>query len=194
MGKDRILGMYISFGRGVRVLKIIAIEMKCRFSTLFLLVLIFFSCSKKPFDKLTAKEEAAKIIWKQDYKIVTFKKCLKYGLNNNSEIIHIIKLDRSTHQDFAYGVENYKFIDTLVMPIIANAKKDSAEYFDTHLYNFHPIEQKDLNGIPILKHCLEFYESDELDSVATVKINEMPILWMNLTRFQEYSKDKLRAK
>jgi len=148
----------------------------------FFIVIFLWSCNKKRIlsNEIISEIEQKRIdYWKKDYKIVTFNTCLGLGYKNE-HVRNLFKLDRSHHQDFAYGLNGYKYIDSLVQPIILAAKKDSIQHFNRYLKGMNKIEQAELNGLPLIKHCLEFYASERLDSIATSRVTEMEILWKKL--------------
>ncbi|MEL6987038.1 MAG: hypothetical protein AAGK97_04335, partial [Bacteroidota bacterium] len=132
-----------------------------------------------PISKLTPDQQYAFEYWVEDYKIVTFQRCLFNGYNRSETIRNLLKRDRSRHQDFAFGLPQYNYIDSLVQPIIQQAKADSIKFYKSHLEGRPTIEADDLNGIPLMKCCLEFYASEKLDSIAHARVNMMEQLWKN---------------
>jgi len=81
-------------------------------------------------------------------------------------------MNRGPHQDFQYGLTEYQFIDSLVKPLISNAKIDSAKYFQKTLKNMNKIEQEELNGLPIFKYCLDFCNSKEFEDILIRKARD----------------------
>jgi len=145
-----------------------------------LTLLFLLGCNQeKVVPKKTISESEQKRIdyWEKDYKIVAFQRCLFLGYNKNDQIRNLFKLDRSSHQNFAFGLNEYQYIDSLVQPIILMAKADSVQHFNRRLKGMNEIEQAELNGLPLIKYCLEFYESERLDSIANSRIKEIEILW-----------------
>jgi len=143
-------------------------------------LLFLVSCEE---EKVVPKEIISEIEqkriddWMKDYKIVTFQRCLFLGYDRNDQIRNLFKLDRSSHQNFAYGLNEYQYIDSLVQPIILRAKADSIQYFNNRLKGINEIEQAELNGLPLIKYCLEFYATERLDSIANSRVKEMKLLW-----------------
>ena len=39
------------------------------------------------------------------------------------------------------------------------------------------IERDELNGLPMIRYCLEYYTSDELDSISNKRVEQMKFLW-----------------
>jgi len=142
---------------------------------LTLILLLLLSC-KSNFPK-DNEEMLSKESWETDYKSVTFIRCIFLGLNKSEEIRNVLKMDRSTHQDFAYGLNEYKFIDSIVKPVIQQAKIDSANHYKKYLEGFNEIERDELNGLPIFRYCLDFCSSDEFKILATERVDQMEYLW-----------------
>jgi len=71
----------------------------------------------------------------------------------------------------------YQYIDSIVLPVVEAAKRDSIQFFERKLSQINEIEQSEMNGISIIKYCLEFYTSQDLDSIATFKSKELEHLW-----------------
>lgn len=147
----------------------------------YLILLTFFSCCTNKNESLkqlkSDNEIEAFYIWKQEYKNVTFQRCLYLGHNRSTEILNLLKIDRSTAQDFPFGLNQYKYIDTIVQPIIAKAKLDSTTHYNKFLKGMNQIEKDELNGLPMMKYCLEYYTSDELDSISNKRVEQMKRLW-----------------
>ena len=146
------------------------------------LVLLFisFSCadqSKINEVNFTKNEESNFNFWLKEYKNVTFQRCLYLGFNKSSEIKAFLELDYSTHQDFAFGLPQYQYIDSIVQPVILQAKKDSIKFHEEYLKARPEIELDNMNGLPMMKYCLEFYTSEELKNIAKDKVLEMDFLW-----------------
>lgn len=142
----------------------------------------FLSCNSNEANqpsRVPPKELSAFNMWEKEYKNVTFQRCLLLGFSKSDQIRNLMKLDNSTHQDFAFGLEQYKYIDSIVQPIIKRAKIDSIRNYKDNLDGMNVIEQNELNGLPLMKYCLEFYESDELNRIANQRINQMKFLWQD---------------
>ena len=155
--------------------------MRSIFKYLVLLTL-FSSCISKnnSSEQLKSeKESKAFDFWKQEYKNVTFHRCMFLGFNRSPEIRNLLKLDRSVAQDFPFGLNQYRYIDTIVQPIIKQAKQDSTKHYDKYLKGMNQVERDELNGLPMIKYCLEFYASDDLDSISNSRVNQMNSLWQS---------------
>lgn len=147
---------------------------------LLTLIAVISSCKKGNQTHMHEKnlhETTAINNWKQEYKNVTFQRCMFLGYNRSSEIRNLLNIDRSAAQDFPFGLDQYRYIDTIVQPTIRQAKQDSAKYYDKYLKGMNQVERDELNGLPMIKYCLEYYGSDELDSIANRRVNQMNSLW-----------------
>ncbi len=151
------------------------------FTPIFIFATLTMACAIKavdPVNQTTKDEEQIIQNWITEYKNVTFQHCLWLGYSKSDEILNLLKVDRSTHQDFAFGsIEQYRYIDSIVHPVILRAKMDSTTYYNKFLKGMNEIERDELNGLPMMKYCLAFYVSDELDSIATSRIKQMKYLW-----------------
>ncbi len=147
----------------------------------YLILLTFFSCCTSKSESLNQMKSDEEIEafddWKQEYKNVTFQRCLYLGHNRSTEILNFLKIDRSTAQDFPLGLNQYRYIDTIVQPIISRAKLDSITHYNKFLKGMNQIERDELNGLPMMKYCLEYYTSDELDSISNKRVDQMESLW-----------------
>ena len=102
------------------------------------------------------------------------------GFNRSTEILNLLKIDRSTAQDFPFGLDQYKYIDTIVQPVILQAKLDSTKHYNKFLKGMNEIERDELNGLPMIKYCLEYFKSDELDSISNNRVEQMKKLWKSM--------------
>jgi hypothetical protein len=126
---------------------------------------------------LTIDERDKVDFWITDYKNVVFQRCLFLGFSKSSEIRNLLKKDRSRHQDVAFELSQYKRIDSLVQPIIKQAKIDSINFYHQYLIGNDSIEIEEQNGLPMMKLCLAYYESNELQEIAEENVLLMPHLW-----------------
>ena len=150
---------------------------------LLILITVISSCKKGSQTNLHEKnlQEIMEFNnWKQEYKNVTFHRCMFLGFNRSSEIRNLLKIDRSVAQDFPFGLNQHRYIDTIVQPIIKQAKQDSSKHYDKFLKGMNQIETDELNGLPMIKYCLEYYISDELDSISNYRVNQMRSLWKSI--------------
>lgn len=145
-----------------------------------LIILSTFGCNLNEMTKTSDLSDINLEVfekWKIEYKNITFSRCLFLGFNRSDEIRNVMKLDNSTHQDFAFGLEQYRYIDSIVGPIIKLIKLDSVQNYHNKLQKINKIELNELNGKPVFKFCLEFYASEKLDKIAIERVNQMEFLW-----------------
>lgn len=122
--------------------------------------MLFLSCNKH-IAKLP-KNEDQKFLDKE-LKLSFFKSCLRYGNNNSKSVLQVLKYDISLQMDFPLGIEGYGLADSLGRLIGDRIREDSLYQYNRYLGN-NP-DFKDLYGSRVLFFCLDFYESDELDSI-----------------------------
>ena len=94
----------------------------------------------------------------------------------------MLKPDGSICSDFCLGLHNYQLIDSLADEIDKRIHKDSTDWAnqickgcseDKELLKRYQDEGK--IGSRTLKFCLEFYTSEELDSIARANVKKMYI-------------------
>lgn len=150
-------------------------------------IILIFICSSSIIScatKKTNKREEKDIsniykLWVDDYRYVAFRRCVYLGLNRQADVKSVFQRDHSTSQDFPYGLEGYKKIDSLVQPIIQSAKADSIKHYQKYLKGRNEIEIADLDGLPIFKYCLDYFESEQLKKIANSEISKRKHLWSN---------------
>ena len=143
-------------------------------------LVVLISCATHKANHLTEftdKEQTAFDIWKTQYKNVVFRACLSKAYNYSEAYRNFNELDKSTPQDYPFGIYQYRYIDTIVQPIVAKAKVDSTEFYKWYFEGMNEIEKNELNGLPMIKYCLEFYVSEELNSIANQRVLQMDFLW-----------------
>jgi phosphorylcholine metabolism protein LicD len=143
-------------------------------------LVVLISCAthkSNPLSEYTDKEQVSFELVKTQYKNVVFRACLSKAYNYSEAYRSFDKLDKSTPQDFPFGIYQYRYIDTIVQPIVAKAKVDSTELYSWYFEGMNEIERNELNGLPMIKYCLEFYVSEELDSIANQRVLQMDALW-----------------
>jgi len=124
-----------------------------------ILLIIFISCStiKQVNAKQISKRELETIdVWITQYKNTTFQRCLFLGYKRADDILSVLKKDNSGPNDFPFGVHQYRYIDTIVQPIIRKAELDSMAFYKKHLDGLHEILISDMNGLPLMECCLDF--------------------------------------
>ncbi len=104
-----------------------------------------------------------------------------------SDCIHngtytMLKPDNSTCSDFCMGLNNYKLIDSLADKIDERIYRDSVDWAnqickgcseDKELLKRY--QDAGMVGTRTLKFCLEYYTSEELDSIARANVKKMYI-------------------
>jgi len=143
-------------------------------------LIVLISCATRKSNHLseyTDEEQEAFDLRKTQYKNVVFRACLSEAYNYSEAYRDFNKLDTSTPQDFPFGIDQYRYIDTIVQPIVVKAKVDSTELYKWYFEGMNEIERNELNGLPMIKYCLEFYISEELDSIANQRVLQMDFLW-----------------
>jgi len=145
-----------------------------------ILLIVFLSCStikqEKP-KQISNKELETIDVWTTQYKNTTFQRCLFLGYKRSDDILSVLKKDNSGPNDFPFGVHQYRYIDTIVQPIIRKAELDSMVFYKKYLNGLPEIMISDMNGIPLMECCLDFYSSDKLDSIAESRVKQMNQLW-----------------
>jgi hypothetical protein len=114
--------------------------------SLFIVAIIFNSCS--------STSKLVKNNWIENYKKKAFYECLKYSYNNDT----IFKLIENEDYLFPYEAISFSSLDELKklsLNVSINAKEPIYKYDG---YN---------NQKLFLDNCLNFYESKELNKIAT---------------------------
>ena len=125
-----------------------------------LIIILLLSCNRKVQNFTKSNERQ---FLDKELKLSFFKDCLRYGNNNSEPVRQVLKYDISLQMDFPLGVEGYKLADSLGRMISDRIKADSIYQYERYLGN-NP-DFKDLYGSRVLLHCLDFYDSAELDSI-----------------------------
>lgn len=115
----------------------------------------------------------------QEFKTVFFCQCLRKGYQNNHSIKETLMQDNSQASDFPLGIYNYQLIDTLAQEVNEKILQDSiqiAKFFcNGECEDKEEFERKRASGKigrRIIQHCLDYYESEELDSIARSKYKD----------------------
>jgi len=120
-------------------------------------LVVLISCATRKSNHLseyTDEEQEAFDLRKTQYKNVVFRACLSEAYNYSEAYRDFNKLDTSTPQDFPFGI---------------------AELYKWYFEGMNEIERNELNGLPMIKFCLEFYISEELDSIANQRVLQMEL-------------------
>jgi len=117
----------------------------------------------------------------KEFKIVFFKDCLNYSFKDNRVNYHLGNDGSYTH-DFGLGLENYKTIKSLSEMVVKEIRRDSIEWTNQFCKGCSEEEVEHLNkqgmvGKRTLKFCLDYYMSEELDSIAKVTIARNHFDW-----------------
>lgn len=105
----------------------------------------------------------------EEFKIVFFQNCLSRSLKNEA----LFANDLSFGHDLSLGIKSYKVLDSLSNRINEEIILDSISWKNEMCNNCDIAEIERMNkegllGKRILKYCLEYYKSFELDSIARV--------------------------
>jgi len=152
-------------------------------NTFILLILLLVSCTSLKQTKVSTNKEAPdeeKIKYLEarvkEFKIVFFDECLSRSLNDKRVDYHLGN-DRSYSHDYGLGRENYKTLRSLSGMVVEEIRRDSIEWTNQFCKGCteEDVEHFRIQGIvgkKTLKFCLDYYTSEELDSIARVNIFE----------------------
>jgi len=111
----------------------------------------------------------------KEFKIVFFRECLSKSLNDKRVDYHLGNDGSYTH-DFGLGLENYRKIDTLAEVVVKEILRDSTEWTHQICSPSCPenvlqlMKDSGMVGKKTLRFCLDYYTSEELDSIARIRI------------------------
>lgn len=159
-------------------------QIKTLLITSFCLAALFLnSCSHSEEKKLSGQQSQFvpqnyldKLI--PEFKVNFFCSCLREANQNSHAIKEVLNQDNSIASDFPLGIENYQLIDSLARKVNESILQDSiqlATFFCGDCKDKEEFERKRANGKigrRIMTHCLDFYESEELDSIARQAFRE----------------------
>ncbi len=135
-----------------------------KYAFLSFLIILFLSCGRKTVPQNT-KEREERSEWltflAKEFKLVTFKDCLKYGTGGE---ISACSGDISQQMDYPLGQDGYALADSLAQIIGKLVKEDSVYQYENFLSK--DPDNPDLRGRRVFKFCLEYYSSTELDSIV----------------------------
>jgi|GEM_PF-1260777 len=153
-------------------------------NTFILLILLLASCTSLKQTNVSSNQEASNQeknkyleATMKEFKIVFFDECLSRSLNDKRVDYHLGN-DRSYSHDYGLGRENYRKIDTLAEMVVKEILRDSTEW--THQICspscsgdvLQRMKDEVMVGKKTLKFCLDYYTSEELDSIARLSILE----------------------
>jgi len=146
------------------------------------LILLLVSCSglkktnvstnKEAFDETEPKYLEGTV---KEFKIVFFRECLSESLNDKRVDYHLGNDGSYTH-DFGLGLVNYRKIDTLAEMVVKEILRDSTEWTHQICSPSCPedvlqrMKDSGMVGKKTLRFCLDYYTSEELDSIAKATI------------------------
>lgn len=117
-----------------------------------LLLLVLCSCSSTRNNDTAYKE-----IYLSDFKIKYLEKCLIHGYKDNESLKKLIADDMNGFAEPILGTA-YGLVDSLALQSVKQIEKDSI--------NREGKVAEGGNGKKVLKHCLCYYNSKWLDSIA----------------------------
>ena len=97
------------------------------------------------------------------FKYLIFRKCIENGYNDSGEVNAILK-EEILLVDFPYGIETIKLVDSLAYQVRVKIESDSIFLKEKWLTKNSDFQ--DLSGKRVIAHCLEYFLSPELDSLA----------------------------
>ena len=142
-------------------------------SNCLVLLLLIASCS---ISKKSNIEEINEYLEEQiqEFKIVFFQDCVSTSYKKDEWG----DIDLSYSHDFGLGLPNYKLIDSLVEIIDQKIFVDSLEWTN-HMCKggcdegtLKRMRDNGMIGKRTLKFCLDYYTSNELDSIARANVKE----------------------
>jgi len=152
-------------------------------NTFIFLILLLVSCSslKKAnvsTNKEAPDEEKTKYLEARvkEFKIVFFKNCLRDSFNDKAVNYHL-RNDASYSHDAGLGSKNYKTLRSLSEMVVKEIRRDSIEWTNQFCKGcteerVEHFRKQGIVGKKTLKFCLDYYTSEELDSIARVNIFE----------------------
>ena len=138
----------------------------------FLLLILFISCSvKNKVETEPINKKSENLV--REFKMVFLKECIRKGSQN--KCYDCLSRDISTSSDFILGLKNYKLIDSLVGKINHNIYIDSLERINRFCNGCDEdtLQRKIDSGTigrQTFGFCLDYYTSNELDSIARTSI------------------------
>ncbi|HFA50307.1 MAG TPA: hypothetical protein ENJ95_14945 [Bacteroidetes bacterium] len=146
----------------------------------FLISILFFSfsCNRNIVKKDQLENNPSYEFWVNDFKETVFVQCLKRGYND-SDIYNEFINEETNIQDFPLGIVTYRFIDSLAENIRYKIYVDSIGFYNKWIKNNNDFLHDGLTGKRTIHHCLEYYRSEELDSIAKAHIKPKKYLYDN---------------
>lgn len=137
------------------------------------IILIFISCSISSNRKIPEinNDFEGKV---REFKIAFFKDCISVSARDKS-VREFIWEDISTTSDLGLGINNYDIIDSLVAAQVQKIQLDSILRTEQICRNCdeETIKRMKANGMigkQIFGFCLDYFVSNELDSIARVSL------------------------
>ena len=133
---------------------------------------LIFSCS----DVKKIQKEKANLAFEakvEQFKTVFFRSCI----SSEYAYRHDNSGDRSIASDFPLGIKNYKIIDSISTIVKNTMHQDSINWTnqickvcneDPELLQRH--RENGMIGKKTLRFCLDYYKSEELDSIARTNL------------------------
>ena len=151
------------------------------------LMLLLSSCSGLKKTNVSSDKETPDQEFKgyrptiEEFNIVFFSWCLSESFNDKQVDYHLGN-DGSTTSDFGLGLERYRKIKSLSEMVVEEIRRDSIEWTNQFCKGCSEEEVEHLNkqgmvGKRTLKFCLDYYMSEELDSIAKVTIARNHFDW-----------------
>ena len=134
--------------------------MDLRLIAILSISLFLLCCGRKVIEEISEEQN----VNVREFKLVFFLNLvwlmdiiMKFGFKK------VLSTDRSLMGDFPLGMSNYKLIDSLANNQLKLIRNDSMLWMNKHPNELHAYVP---NRKRVLKHCLDYYNSFELDSIA----------------------------
>jgi hypothetical protein len=118
--------------------------------------LIYVSCNPSQFNRIEKRER--KEVYVYSFKITYFKKMLLSGFDNSAEIKTIIGRDHSGYSEIVLSMDDFKFIDSVIVADRAKLSADSSASIGR--------KAEGSEGKRVFDFVLERYQSKWLNDVA----------------------------
>lgn len=127
------------------------------------------SCNNKTKTTIvSSKKQQDDNQWRQYFKDKVLCNCVLKGVGDKSVTDRFHKVDKSFYNEVAFILNDD--IEEILNPIIKKMKKDSLESLTT--------VSEAAAGKNVFDNCLKFYRSEQLDSIAKLKLKK----WTSLNR------------
>jgi len=142
---------------------------------------IFTSCSTSK-DLREERKKWKFSRWEQYFKDRALCLCVLQGLNNKAIQDSIIKFDKSYYNPLGIAVFDHK-IKQLLKNEVLQMQADSINTIGRYPEDIRSL----LEGKRVMNHCIEFYRSKKLDSVAKAEKKE----WKKITSIMDRIHDSI---